>query len=140
MELIVHIHTGEILNKKVVKNAFANLKDGAHMVKITNKNKRSNNQNAYYHGVVLPIILQGLKEVGYNEVKTVNDAHEVLKYLFLKKQIPNVNTGEVITTLGSTARLTTIEFMEFIEQIQQWAAEYLNVQILAPNEQLQIFN
>ncbi len=34
--------------------------------------------------------------------------------------------------------MTTTDFMGYIEQIQQWSAEYLNVQIPSPNEQIQI--
>ena len=139
MEHIIHITDGEITNKSVIRNAFKSLTSGRYLVKITKSNKRSLNQNAYYHGVVVPLVMTGLKDVGYSDIKSNEDAHEVLKYLFLKKKIGNVDTGEVIELLGSTAKLTTTEFMTFISDVQQWAAEFLNIQIPDPNEQIELF-
>lgn len=134
-ESIIHIVNGEITNKITLRQAFNRLKDGRYIVKIDNFNKRSLNQNAYYHGVVVPLVKDGLNEMGYKEIRTNEDAHEVLKSMFLKKQIPNEH-GEFIELNGSTAKLTTVEFMEFKEDIQQWAAEYLGINIPDPNEQL----
>jgi len=44
----------------------------------------------------------------------------------------------VLETIGSTTKMNTIEFSSFIEQIQQWSAEYLGVDIPSPNESLEI--
>lgn len=85
------------------------------------------------------MVKDGLREIGYNEVRTNDDAHEVLKHLFLKKNYANESTGEVITVPGSTANLKTYEFNQFLEDIWQWAATYLNIQIPQPNEQTQMF-
>lgn len=137
-EYFIHIKEGKVLNRQVLKKAFEDLEDSRYLVKIDKANKRSLPQNAYYWSVIIPLVKAGLKDIGYNEIKTESDAHEVLKYLFLKKQIPNENTGEVVEILGSTTKLTTTEFNLFIEQIIIWAAEYLNIQIPLPNEQLQM--
>lgn len=137
-EYFIHIKESKVSNRQVLQKAFTGLNDGCYLVKVDKANKRSLNQNAYYHGVVVPLVMEGLKDIGYNEIKTLSDAHECLKYLFLKKQIPNESTGEVIEILGSTAKLTTTEFNLFIDQVIRWAAEYLNVQILLPNEQMQL--
>jgi len=137
-EYFIYIKDDKITNPQVIRKAFTDLSDGRYIIKIDKANKRSLPQNAYYHGVIIPLVLEGLKDIGYNEIRSHEDAHEVLKYLFLKKQIPNENTGEVVEILGSTAKLTTTEFNLFIDQVIQWAAEYLNVQIPLPNEQLQL--
>ena len=39
----------------------------------------------------------------------------------------------------STAELTTTQMMDYVSEIQQFAAEYLNVIIPDPNEQIEIF-
>ncbi len=124
-ESIIHISNGEIVNKITVRNAFKDLADGRYSLKIEAANKRSLNQNAYYWGVVLPLVKDGLRDIGYREIKTIDDTHEALKYMFLKKQIGNENTGEVIEILGSTAKLTTVNFNEYIEDIAKWCAEFL---------------
>lgn len=137
-QIFVHITHNEITNKKVIRKAFEDLKDGRYQVTIESNKNRSENQNKYYWGALLPIVKDGLRDMGYNEVKTNEDAHEVLKYLFLKKRIPNEETGEVIELLGTTTKLSTVEFNEYIDQIIQWGVEYLNIQIPLPNEQLQL--
>lgn len=139
-QIFIHITHNQITNKQVIRKAFEELKDGRYLVSIENGNNRTSPQNRYYWGCCLPLVKEGLQGIGYREVKTNEDAHEVLKYLFLKKLIPNEETGEAIEILGSTAKLTTVEFNEYIDQIVQWGAEYLNIQIPLPNEQLQLLN
>lgn len=138
-EFFIHIDAGQVTNKQVLENILRKLTSGRYLVKIKKHNKRTLNQNAYYHGIVVPLVKDGLIDIGYNEIKTNEDAHEVIKYLFLKKTIPNEHTGEAIELLGSTKELSTTEFILFIQEIQQWAAEFLNIQIPDPNEQLQVF-
>lgn len=135
----IHISDGQIINKSVIRKAFAGLKNGRHQVTIESKNNRSIQQNRYYHGVVVPIVKDGLRDAGFGEVKSSADAHEILKYLFLKKRIVNEETGEVIELLGTTTILTTIEFNEFVDEIIRWASEYLGIQIPLPNEQMEFF-
>jgi len=138
-EYFIHINQeGKILNRKVLRSAFSDLKAGRYSIKIDRANKRSLNQNNFYWGVVVPLVKEGLKDIGYNEIRTNEQAHETLKFLFLKKQIPNENTGEIIEILGSTAKLTTIEFNLFIEQVAQWCSEFLGFVLPMPNEQLQM--
>lgn len=141
MDFILHIKDSAVLNTVKFNQAFNNLKDGKYLIRIDSFKKRTLNQNAYYHGVVVPMIKHGLNNIGYNEVRTNEDAHEVLKHLFLKRNIVNHNTGEVMATIaGSTANLKTVEFNSFLEDIWQWAKEYLNIHIPAPNEQTVLFD
>lgn len=101
------------------------------------KNKRSNPQNSYYFGIVIPILKDALKEAGYT--MTNDNVHELLKLKFLKETIlTDENTGECIERIKSTTELSTTGFMEYILQIQQWCSEFFAVVIPDPNEQLKI--
>jgi len=116
------------------KQLFYGLKNGKYHITIKDARKRSIPQNRYYRGVVVPIVRAGLYEAGYDEVKTNEDAHEVLKGLFHKKDIVNKQTGDVITTVLSTTEFSIPEFDNYIERICKWAAEFLGVVIPAPNQ------
>jgi len=98
------------------------------------KKERSLQQNAYYWGVVIPLTQTGLIETGNKFSK--EETHELLKYKFLQQEKVNEETGEIFKYLGGSSELTTTQFMEYILDIQQWAAEYLNIQVPSPNEQL----
>jgi hypothetical protein len=99
------------------------------------KKRRSNPQNSFYHGVVIPIMQQCLKDAGY--LMTNESVHDMLKLRFLKESIlVNENTGEYIERIKSTTELTTTQFAEYILDIQKFAVEYFNVQIPNPNEEI----
>jgi len=138
-EFILHITNGAITNPTVAREKFSSLEDGKYLVTVKSIKRRSIPQNKYYWSVVVPMVKEGLREAGYNDVKTNEDAHEILKHLFLKKKITSEKSGEEITVAGSTAKLKTVEFNQFLQEIWQWAATYLNIYIPEPNEQMIIF-
>lgn len=113
-----------------------NLPDGSYLVTIESTKKRTNDQNQYYWGVVVPAVYNGLREAGFNEVKSRDDAHLVMKSLFLKQHIPGKD-GEAFELIRSTTGLKTLEFSKYLMDIFQWASEYLGVVIPEPNEQLE---
>jgi len=135
-QAICHIHAGKITNPSTIRKQFDGLKDGTYLVKVAPRKVRSLQQNAYYWEVVCDMVMEGLRDAGYDEVQTPDDAHEVMKAKFLKRYIVNHQTGEMIEKDGSTASLTTIEFSEYIDRVLQWAAEYLGIVIPLPNENL----
>jgi hypothetical protein len=99
------------------------------------KKTRSNPQNRFYYGVVVPIMQQCLKDAGY--LMTNEQIHEMLKLRFLKESIlVNEETGEYLERIKSTTELSTIEFMQYILEIQKFAVEYFNTVIPDPNENL----
>jgi tagatose-1,6-bisphosphate aldolase len=101
------------------------------------KNKRSNPQNAYFHGVVLPLVYNGLKELGHT--MPLADVKDLLKLKFLKVPIfVNEETGEITEKIKNTSELTTIEFMEFVSEIQRWSSENLGVNIPDPNQNIKL--
>lgn len=96
---------------------------------------RSNKLNAYYHGCVIPYVIDGIAAMGTpRSLLSAKNVHEMLKAKFLGEDIVNED-GEFIRINRSTADLTNTEFMEYIADIQQWAAEFLRIYIPSPNEQ-----
>lgn len=138
-QTFIYISNGTITNKKAIRNVFEGLKDGRYLVKIESNKTRSSPQNRYYFGCVLPLVKDGLIEIGYREISNNEQVHELMKFMFLKKNIVNEITGEVIETVGSTTGLSTIEFNEYIDRIAQFSAEMLGVVIPEPNSQTELF-
>lgn len=132
MLTIIHIKDGQITNKAAARKLFQ-VDDGSYVVEIKKNKKRSNKLNAYYWSCVIQYVKKGLFDLGYDW--TEEEVHDVIKGLFLKakKDLPNGQTVEVIRR---TRDLTNEEFLELLEQIAQWSAEYLQLTIPAPGEQV----
>lgn len=138
-EILIHIENGQVVNKIPVHQFFTELHDGSYLAKFQPRKVRTHNQNAYYFAQVVPLIREGLRDAGYDEIKSNHDAHEVLKTLFHKKEVVNKHSGEIIATLpGSTTEMSTTEFKDYLEAIGKWAAEYLGIEIPPPGVQLTI--
>ena len=71
-----------------------------------------------------------IEDLDLGNISVTNDIENV---------VVSRQTGDVIDIAGSSADLSIPEFGEYIERICQWAAEYLNVVIPSPNEQLVVF-
>jgi len=128
----------QISNGKITKHI--SVEDGYYFVSIKSKKARSLQQNKYYWAVMVPLVKIGLAHIGYDEIRTNEDAHNVIKGLFLKKEIVNKISGEVMPGgYKSTTELNTLEFNELIESVQKWAVEYLGIDIPNPNEKLILF-
>lgn len=134
-ELRITIANRTITNIKEFREMFAHLKDGSYLVIVKDNRKRSIPQNSYYWGVVVPMVRSGLYEQGYDDVRTNDDAHDVLKSLFLKKRLVNRVSGDEIPIDGSTTKLSISEFNDYIEEVARWASQYLQIVIPSPNEQ-----
>lgn len=101
-------------------------------VTIRRKRKhRSDPQNRYYWGVVVEMIRAGMKDMG--DELTPDQVHEFLKWRFLRAQRIDETTGEILYEYaGSTTKLGTIQFSEYVEKCCQFAAEMLGVSIPLP--------
>ena len=124
-----------IFQRNDMVSGLQNLGSGFVEIIIRLAGKRSSPQNRYYWGAMLPIVKEGLKGVGIEMSK--EQTHEMLKYRFLKREFIT-SDGDILQIIGSTTELSTKEFNEYIESIQIWSAEYLNVNIPDPNEQTEI--
>lgn len=125
-------------NRDLFDIYVGSLPDGDIKMTVSQKHRtRSTPQNAYYWGVVIPILCN---EIGY----THEELHEALKWKFLRKHLEmseeqkskfiNEESLEKLPTVRSTATLTTVEYEEYLEQIKQWAAIDLNIVIPNPND------
>lgn len=97
-------------------------------------------QNAYYHGVVVRMIADRMRELGVEgrrgPIKD-EEVHELLKVQFLTySQLVNPETGEYVTMMKSTTELTRSEMGDYITQCKVWAQDTFGVEIPDPNEQL----
>ena len=137
-QTVTHIKDGRITNPKVIRIAFDSLVDGSYLLNIESFKKRSLQQSAYYWSVCVPMVKDGLLKMGFNEVKSNDDAHLVMKHLFLKKKITSEISGEEIIVETSTTELTKEAFNFFLEDVWQWGSQYLGIQIPQPNEQISL--
>lgn len=129
---IVHIKDGVIQNRKAVKLLFEQ-KDGRYLVEISGADKRSNQQNRYYFGLVIPLFQKGMQTKGMDVTK--EEVHAMLKARFNFSEVVNESDGEFLRVPMSTTRLNKEGFSEYIAKIQQLAAEFLEIVIPDPGVQ-----
>lgn len=134
-EFIISKQDGQFRNVAAWKEHCDQLPDGRYLLTIKSTKRRSSDQNDYYWGVVVPLVYDGLKGAGFDAVRNKEDAHEIMKSLFLK--VVEEKNGIKIERVGSTTELTTIGFSEYLLHIFTWALDYLNITIPEPNQQLE---
>jgi len=89
------------------------------------RKQRSNSENSYYFGVVVPILSE---HTGY----TPDEIHSLLKEKFLSKIIVVAGKDEKIPR--SSTELSTIEWEKWMTEIREWASIELNCYVALPNE------
>lgn len=100
--------------------------------------KRSNNENAFYWGVWIPILQRAIRDT-WGEVRDANDVHEIIKLNCNYEEKVNEETGAFIRLPKSSTHLNTYEWeFEFKQKIRQFALDFFNVVLPEPNEQLKI--
>lgn len=100
--------------------------------------KRSNQQNRYYYGVVLDVLLHEVNEQG-NEMTKAELHEELLSRFAPKKQVKN-SAGEYFEIPMRSHELNKSQMADFTSEIMRWAAEFWAVNIPEPGEQTEIFN
>lgn len=136
-EVIIHISNRVIQNMPAFNRAISEL-DGRYVVKITKANKRTLPMNGYLHGVLIPEFKNALRSVGYDEVKTNDQAKLIMKSMFLTDHIVNKETGEGIAYVKDTHKLTTTEMSALFEEVIRFAADKMNYIIAYPGEALKM--
>jgi len=95
---------------------------------------RSQQANRFYWGVVVELLSE---YTGF----TPDEMHEWLKMKFIPKQLAVCDgNGEVegeFVIGGSTRKMSTAQFADYIETIREWAASKLGVVIPDPNGEMQ---
>lgn len=132
----IQITDGKVENRTTLAKAIQALPTGRYEFKISRKSKRSLQQNAYIHAVCFPLILQGLRDLGWAEMRTVEQAKAYMKRKFLITSLVNEDTGEVIEYVKDTHDLTKEEMGNFIDDMARFCAEDLGFVMPMPNEQL----
>ena len=94
-------------------------------------------QMRYYRGVCIALLGSTMRGNGINGPHggpiTNEQVHEMCAARWLRRTILiSPNTGECMDIVMSTAKLTTGEMTEYIEQIRQWAMETLALDIPDP--------
>jgi len=88
-------------------------------------------ENRYYWGVVLKLISE-------HTGNSTDALHRFFKEEFLYEDIHIKTKDEVVLKSKipqSSATITTLKFEEYLENIRQWASEFLGVVIPLPNEE-----
>ena len=101
------------------------------------KKKRSNNQNAYYWGLLIPLTQNAIK-TEWGEIWSKEKTHEFYKLHFNYVEKVNETTSEVIKIPKSTTDNTTIQQEEFHAQIREFLKDWFNVTAPLPNEGLEL--
>jgi len=112
-------------------------KDGDYVITVEKrKKKRSISQNAYLH-LLFTMFTNELNELG-NEFQML-EVKELLKYKFLKIEVVNQETGQIIgERVKHTSELTTTDMMGFIENIIRYGAEMFHFNLPYPEEQINL--
>ena len=127
-----------IANRKAFMSELAQMKNGNVTIKVSRKNQRSLQQNAYLH-LLFTIFKNELNQLG-NEF-TMLEVKDLCKAKYLTVDVVNTNTGECIgQRVKGTHELTKIEMIEFVENIYRWAADMFHIILPLPSTQTSMFN
>lgn len=99
------------------------------------RKSRSNPQNAYYFGVIIPITQRAISDE-WGEIWSIQKTHEFLKNMFLFEERTNHDTSEIIKIPKSTTENSTLEQEMYHTQIRNFLLEWFNVDIPLPNEHI----
>lgn len=99
------------------------------------RKSRSNPQNAYYFGVIIPITQRAINDE-WGEIWSIQKTHEFLKNMFLFEERTNHDTSEIIKIPKSTTENSTLEQEMYHTQIRNFLLEWFNVDIPLPNEHI----
>lgn len=123
-------------NRTTVLNAIKSFEGKEVVITIDRlKKKRSNNQNSYYWGVLIPLTKKAILDT-WGEVWSVEKTHSYLKENFCFYEKVNESTGEVIKVPKSTTENTTTEMEVYHLEIRKHLLEWFNVDAPEPNENL----
>jgi len=111
------------------------LPDGEYTITVKKRGRpRSDNQNAYYWGVVIGMLAEEF--AGDRSSDMLDQIHNAMRNKFLKRVYTKLNKDKRIQveTARSTTELSTVDFEEYMKLIRTWASEELGVYIPLPNE------
>ncbi len=111
--------------------------EGCEVEEIVKKRTRrvTNDQNAYYYGVILPICFQHEAFSHYNKSDDIHEDYFADKFLSYTKVV-TLPDGKVVnkTKVTSTSSLSSEEMSKFIEKVLMDAAQEFGLIIKTPEE------
>jgi len=129
-----------IIRRAEFWQSFAHIFKDGERVKITIEkvySKRSGQQNKYYWGVVVAVLLFEVNNQG-NEMSRDELHEELLKKFAPKKEIKNKN-GEFFEVPMRSKEMNKSQMSDFTNDVRRWAAEFWSCNIPDPNEQTEMF-
>lgn len=125
-----------VFNRAQLEQWFLDNKGKQFTLKIERRiRKRSTPQNRYYYGIVIPLVRDAMNSYG-NEM-TLESTHEYLKKEFNWVEM-ETRPGYYVKVPQSTTKLSTADFMVYLDKIYVFASEVLGIVIPQPNQQLSI--
>jgi len=139
IELTTSIQNGIFKrNRNIVLDAIKSFNGCDVVITIAKaKKKRSNNQNAYYWGLLIPLTQNAIK-TEWGEIWSKEKTHDFYKLHFNYVEKVNETTSEVIKIPKSTTDNTTTQQEEFHAQIREFLKDWFNVTAPLPNEGLEL--
>lgn len=139
VELTTSIQNGIFKrNRNIVLDAIKSFNGFDVVITIAKaKKKRSNNQNAYYWGLLIPLTQNAIK-TEWGEIWSKEKTHDFYKLHFNYVEKVNETTSEVIKIPKSTTDNTTTQQEEYHAQIREFLKEWFNVTAPLPNEGLEL--
>lgn len=118
-------------NRRLFQDLVRGQRDGAYQLTITPlRATRSHQANRYWWGVVVHVLSE---HTGF----TPEELHEWAKAKFIPKRLALLNhNGDVQDEYvigGSTRKMSTAEFYDFVESVRLFANERLELEIPAPD-------
>jgi len=130
----IKIRNGKLLIEKSDQfaKAISSLPDGLYTFEVKKVyDKRTNRQNKYYWGVVLPAFVKGYRETTGESISP-DVAHDTLKSQFCFTDFVNPDTGEVVKVVDSTTQKKTVEFSEYVEHCRRFISEWFHYETPDP--------
>lgn len=95
--------------------------------------QRSLQQNKFYWSILLEFFQQLFLE-SWGEIKSKEEIHEILKFTCNYEEKINPATGEIIRIAKSTTELTTSGWIDYEQQLKQFALDYFNAILPEPGQ------
>jgi hypothetical protein len=123
-------------NRKVILDVIKSFEGKELEIIFQSKKKtRSNPQNAYYWGVLIPLLCDAVR-TEWGEYWDSDKAHKTLSQRFLFTEKYNEDTGEIMQIPKGSSECSTAEFEQYTEQCRRFLLEWFNVNAPLPNEQI----
>jgi len=125
-EIIIKVIDGTPQYPRIIDDTVRGLE--CELVKITiekYRSKRSNPQNRYYWGVIVPHALMAMKDAGNGWLSEKSEEHHQIIHDMLTERFLD-NAFEIVLPDGtsksknSTKQLNTLQMMDYCDQVRQW--------------------